>query len=170
MSSIASKLDWSKFESFGLSKKVLASLNALRQRNGAARSRLEALKEADKPVDFAHYREILSNKKIVDEIEKKVATFKPSKFDVNAQVKIIEAFESKALQNAQETANVVQHELAKLHSTLKNIESARSFDDLTINDVSKAAEEIDQKLVELVNKGQWVVPGYKEKFGDYTVM
>ncbi|KAK3309768.1 uncharacterized protein B0T15DRAFT_388770, partial [Chaetomium strumarium] len=54
--------------------------------------------------------------------------------------------------------------------TLKNIESARPFDQLTIDDVAAAEPSIDEKTTQLVAKGRWSVPGYKEKFGDLSLL
>merc|ERR1712054_642997 len=55
-------------------------------------------------------------------------------------------------------------ELKDLAATLKNIESARPFEDLTVDEVAAAEKSIDEKTNELVSKGRWMVPGYKEKF------
>ncbi len=48
------------------------------------------------------------------------------------QLKAIESFESQAVKSAQETKGLVEGELKDLEKTLGNIESARSFDDLTV--------------------------------------
>ena len=48
------------------------------------------------------------------------------------QIKAIEAFESQAVKNAQETKGAVDRELVDLEKTLKNIEEARPFEDLTV--------------------------------------
>jgi hypothetical protein len=51
---------------------------------------------------------------------------------VSRQIKAIEAFEAQALQSAEETKSVVDKELGDLNKTLKNIEDARPFADLTV--------------------------------------
>jgi predicted transcriptional regulator len=51
---------------------------------------------------------------------------------VQRQIKAIEAFEAQAVQSAEETAAVVDRELKDLDKTLKNIEDARPFDQLTV--------------------------------------
>jgi F-type H+-transporting ATPase subunit d len=78
---------------------TIASLQAFRKRHGDAQ-RLNA-QYASQPttVDFSHYRTILKNKAIVDEAEKLLKDFKPVTYDVNAQVKAIEAFEVKAVRS-----------------------------------------------------------------------
>jgi hypothetical protein len=51
---------------------------------------------------------------------------------VSRQIKAIEAFEAQAIQSAEETKSVVDKELGDLEKTLKNIEEARPFADLTV--------------------------------------
>jgi len=48
-------------------------------------------------IDFAHYRSVLKNQAIVDEVEKLLKGFKPVTYDVNAHIKAIETFEAKAV-------------------------------------------------------------------------
>ncbi len=48
------------------------------------------------------------------------------------QIKAIEAFEAQAVKSAEETKGKVDAELQDLEKTLKNIESARPFEDLTV--------------------------------------
>ena len=69
---------------------------------------------------------------MVDEIENHFKTFKPVTYDVGRQIKAIEAFETQAVKNAQETKGLVDKELQDLEKTLKNIEEARPFEDLTV--------------------------------------
>jgi len=83
-------------------------------------------------VNFAHYRSVLKNQAVVDEIEKRFGSFKPATYDVNRQLKAIDAFEVEALKNAEDTKEKVNMELADLEKTLKNIETARPFEDLTV--------------------------------------
>lgn len=90
------------------------------------------LSEQPSKVDFAHYRSILKNQAVVDEIEKHFNSFKPATYDVGRQIKAIEAFEAQALKNAEETKGRVDLELKDLEKTLKNIEEARPFEDLTV--------------------------------------
>ena len=51
---------------------------------------------------------------------------------MNRQIKAIEAFEAQAIKSAEETKAVVDKELSDLQKTLKNIEDARPFADLTV--------------------------------------
>lgn len=48
------------------------------------------------------------------------------------QIKAIEAFEVQAVKSAEETKARVDGELRELETTLKNIETARPFEDLTV--------------------------------------
>lgn len=75
---------------------------------------------------------MLKNQAIVDEIEQHFKNFKPVTYDVNRQLKAIEAFEAQAVKNAEETKGKVEMELESLSQTLDNIESARPFEDLTV--------------------------------------
>lgn len=129
----ALKLDWAKVSSsLGLRGQTAASLQAFKQRNDNARRRLAALEELPTTVDFAHYRSILKNTAIVDEVERRFNQFKPATYDVAAQLKAIEAFEAEAIRNAEATKDKVDLELRDLDRTLKNIEEARPFEDLTV--------------------------------------
>jgi F-type H+-transporting ATPase subunit d len=69
---------------------------------------------------------------VIDEIEKYFQTFKPATYDVRRQIKAIEAFEQQAVKSAEETKGRVDMELQDLDKTLKNIEEARPFEDLTV--------------------------------------
>lgn len=86
------------------------------------------------------------------------------------QIKAIEAFEVQAVKSAEETKGRVDGELRELEKTLENIETARPFEDLTVDEVAAARPDIDSRTEQLVSKGRWHVPGYKEKFGDLSVL
>jgi len=119
-------------QSLGLRGQTAASLQAFKKRNDDARRRVQVLSEAPQKVDFAHYRSVLKNQAVVDEIEKHFSTFKPVTYDVKRQIKAIEAFETQAIKNAEATKGAVDMELKDLEATLKNIETARPFEDLTV--------------------------------------
>ena len=87
----------------------------------------------------------------MSQAEKIMNEFKPVTYDVNAQVKAIESFESVAVKQAQESSAKLEAELKDLKETLNNIEGARPFE-------------------EMVKKGKWTVPGYDEKFGNLAIM
>jgi hypothetical protein len=83
------------------------------------------------------------------------------------------------VKSAEETKSVVDRELSDLQKTLKNIEEARAFDELTVvcawrewwdsgqvlmrgqDEVAAAQPDIDKRTEQLVSKGRWAVPGYK---------
>ena len=90
------------------------------------------LNNTPQTVDFRHYRNTLGNTAVVDEIEQHFKQFKPATYDVNRQLKAIEAFEAQAVKSAEETKGRVDEELKDLERTLTNIESARPFEDLTV--------------------------------------
>jgi F-type H+-transporting ATPase subunit d len=131
--SAALKLDWTKLATqLGLKGSTANALVAFKKRNDDARRKVAQLSEQSSTVDFAHYRGILKNQSIIDDIEKQFKAFKPATYDVERQIKAIEAFEAQAVQSAQETKSVVDQELKDLDKTLKNIEEARPFEDLTV--------------------------------------
>lgn len=69
------------------------------------------------------------------------------------------------VEQAKATEAKIEAELKDLKATLKNIEDARPFDQLTTDDVLAARPEIGKTVEEMVKKGKWTVPGYYEKFG-----
>ncbi|PIG87920.1 ATP synthase subunit d [Aspergillus arachidicola] len=160
--SAALKIDWVKVtSSLGLRGQTAASLQAFKKRNDDARRKVQLLSEQPQTIDFAHYRKVLKNQAIVDEIENQFKTFKPATYDVSRQLKAIDAFEAQAVQSAEETKGKVEAELRSLEKTLENIETARPFDELTVDEVASAQPEIDEKTASMVSKGRWMPAGYK---------
>ncbi|CDK25047.1 unnamed protein product [Kuraishia capsulata CBS 1993] len=171
MSTAVVKIDWSKIiTKLGLSGQTASALTAFKKRNDEAKRVLFELKQQPTSVDFAQYKKTLKNSQIVSQIEKDIAAFKPSKANLSKQLNLIQSFEAKALENAKSTESVVLDELVQLEKTLENIESARPFDQLTVDDFVKARPDVNEKVKDMVTKGRWEVPGYKEKFGDLTIM
>ena len=81
----------------GFTTETIASLQAFRKRHGDAQRIHAQLAAQPTTVDLEHYRSVLRNKAVVDEAEKILRDFKPVTYDVNAQIKAIEAFETKAV-------------------------------------------------------------------------
>lgn len=48
-------------------------------------------------VDFAHYKNVVKNQKVLSELEQAFKSFKPVDYDVGAQLKAIDAFQEKAV-------------------------------------------------------------------------
>ncbi|PVG01003.1 mitochondrial ATP synthase [Serendipita vermifera] len=164
-------VDFTKiYSTLGLGKETVASLQAFRKRHADAQRIHGQLSSQPTTVDFAHYRSVLKNQNIVNEAEKLLKDFKPATYDVSQHVKAIEQFEEKAVAKAEATASEIDVELKALQATLANIEDARPFEDLTVEDVGKAHPEITETVKTMLKKGRWTVPGYKEKFGDLNVM
>ncbi|KAI9510950.1 ATP synthase d subunit [Russula earlei] len=158
------------YSTLGLGKETVAALQAFRKRNSDAQRIAGQLKAQPTTVDLTHYRSVLKNKAIVDEAEKLLRDFKPLTYDVGAHVKAIETFETKAIAKAKETEAQIDVELKDLHATLSNIQDARPFEDLTVEEVGQAHPRILETVDNMVKKGKWTVPGYKEKFGDLSLM
>ena len=159
--SAASKVDWTAVTTkLGLTQSTLSGLAAFRKRNTDAKDKINVLETQKQTLDFSQYRSVLKNQSIVDEIEKAYKSFKPAAYDVSSQIKAIEQFEAKAIENAQNTAKTIDAELSDLQETLQNIEQARPFEDLTVDDVIKARPDIQKNVETMVKKGRWVIPGY----------
>lgn len=169
--SAATKLNWSKvISSLGLTGNTSASLTAFKKRNDEAKKEHLALTSEQTTVDFDHYKSVLKNQKVVSEVQQAVNSFTPVTYDVSKTLKTIDIFEQKAVENAKLTEKSVLEEIEQLQATLKDIEGARPFDQLTVDDVAKARPDLDEKVNYMIKNGKWEVPGYKEKFGDLTVM
>lgn len=169
--SAATKLNWAQVsQTLGLAGSTAASLTAFKKRNDEAKKEHQSLSTQSTTVDFDHYRSILKNQKVIDEIEKAVSSYKPVTYDVSKTLKTIDIFELKAVENAKLTEKSVEEEISQLKAALKDIESARPFEQLTVADVEKARPDLNKKLEYMIANSQWEVPGYKEKFGDLTVM
>jgi F-type H+-transporting ATPase subunit d len=155
------KLDWSKLQSsLGLRGSTASSLAAFKKRNDDARRKLQVLQDQPQNVDFGYYRSLLKNSAVIDEIENHFKSFKPKTYDVNKQIKAIESFEQVAMKNAEEMKGKVEIELRQLEKALGDIEGARPFDETTVDEVVKAAPEIDDYVGKMVKKGRWMPPGY----------
>ncbi|KAG0637521.1 hypothetical protein HOY80DRAFT_889561, partial [Tuber brumale] len=187
--SAALKINWAGItSSLGLKGQTAASLQAFKKRNEDARRKVAVLRERPMGVDFSYYRSILRNQAIIDEVEKAWKRFRPVTYDVEKQVKIIEEFEAEAVRNAEATKGRVDNELRELEKTLRNIQEARPFEDLTVvciflrlggglerewqcgDDIAAAHPNIDARTAEMVAKGRWMPAGYKEKFGELSVL
>ena len=136
--SAALKIDWANLGTkLGLRGSTAQALQTFKKRNDDARRKVQILSEQPQTVDFSHYRSVLKNQAIVDDIEKQFSAFAVKKYDVNRQIKAIEAYEAQAVKSAEETKGKVDAELKDLEATLKNIESARPFEDLTVVRIGK---------------------------------
>ncbi|ETS61574.1 hypothetical protein PaG_04328 [Moesziomyces aphidis] len=170
MAARAAAADLAKISNLGLGKNTLAQISAFRKRADDAKRQLAQLQQQKTDVDFAHYNKLIRNKDVVSQAQKILAEFKPVTYDVQAQLKAIDAFESKAVEQAQATASKIEAELKDLKATLKNIEEARPFNQLSVDDVVAARPEIGRTVDEMVKKGKWTTPGYDEKFGNLSAI
>lgn len=147
-------VDWTKVTTkLGLGQNTLSGLSAFRKRNTDARDKVNQLESQKQTVDFDFYRSVLKNQAIVREVEGSFKGFKPKTYDVAAQIKAIEQFEAKAVEGAQQTEKSIDKELSDLQETLKNIESARPFEELTVEDVMRARPDIAKNVETMVTKG-----------------
>lgn len=169
--SASNKLDWAKvISTLKISGKTATQLSSFKKRNDEARRKLLELQQQPSQIDFNQYRSVLKNSQIVDKIESFYKSYQPVTIDASKQISKIESFETHAMENAKQTEHLVSQELTALRETLKNIENARPFDELTVDDLIKAKPEIDKKVEEMVKKGKWEVPEYYDKFGNMNLM
>lgn len=169
--SAANRIDWAKIISnLKITGPTVQQLSSFKKRNDEARHNLLELQNANEPIDFNYYRSKLKNQKIVDDIEKMYKSYKPVVINSKEQIDIISSFEKHAMENAKDTEKLISKELDALQSTLANIENARPFDQLTVDDIVKANPEIEKKVEKMIKNGKWDVPGYEEKFGSLNVM
>ncbi|KAH7867660.1 uncharacterized protein C8R40DRAFT_1164262 [Lentinula edodes] len=90
-------------------------------------------------VSFSHYCSVLKNKAIVDEAEKLLKDFKPVNHNVSKHIKVIVAFNAKAIfSTAKETEEKIDMELRDLQATLVNNKEAHPFQNFTVLDTGKA--------------------------------
>eukprot|EP01099_Mayorella_cantabrigiensis_P002618 TRINITY_DN2142_c0_g1_i2.p1 TRINITY_DN2142_c0_g1~~TRINITY_DN2142_c0_g1_i2.p1 ORF type:complete len:196 (-),score=24.54 TRINITY_DN2142_c0_g1_i2:120-644(-) len=166
-----SKLDWSKVGTqLGLRGSTATALSNFKKRHDDAKRRVQVLSEQPTTVDFAHYRSVLKNTAVIDEIEQYFKTFKPKTYDVSKQIKAIESFEQVAIKNAEETKSKVEVELKSLEKALADIEGARPWDQTTVDELAQAEPEIDAYTARLVKDGKWMPPGYQERFPNLSVL
>lgn len=97
MAARAAALDLAKISNLGLGKNTLAQISAFRKRADDAKRQLAQLKQHNTDIHFAHYNKVLRNKDVVSQAQKILSQFKPVTYDVQAQLKAIDAFESKAV-------------------------------------------------------------------------
>jgi hypothetical protein len=76
---------------------TVAALQTFRKRHADAQRIQSQLASQPTTVDLAYYRSVLKNKAIVDDAEKLLNDFKPVTYDVNAHIKAIDTFETKAV-------------------------------------------------------------------------
>lgn len=90
-----------------------------------------------------------------------VKNYKVQTYDVSRQLKAIDSFEAQAVKDAQDTAKLVDTELTALQSALKNIESARPFDECTVEEIMAAEPSIEKKVEAMTKNHRWMPAGYK---------
>src|SRR5579859_1492194 len=131
--SAVAKIDWTRLTSaLSLTPQTTSALTSFRKRNVDAHNKLNQLKTSRTEVDFAHYRSILKNQAIVDEIQRAAKAFKPVTYDVSSILKGIEGFEAEAVKNAEQTEKKISEQLVDLEETIKNIDQARKPDELSV--------------------------------------
>ena len=107
--------------------------------------------------------------KHVKQAEQVYTTFKPKTFDTSIPLKNIEAHEKLAVARAEATSKWVHDNLQQYKSCLDNIKTALPVEELTLKDVEKAFPEVDEKILEQANKGEWYNEDYYGKYGTLRI-
>lgn len=149
---------------------TIAELQAFRARHSAASNKNAAIKTTMPELDLSAYRSVLKDQRAIDLAEKTLADFKPVTYDLSKWNGVIDAFEGKAVSAAKETVSKISSEEESLKKTLSNIQDARPFEDLTVAEVGQAQPELVKAVETMIKKGKWTVPGYRERFGEFSLL
>jgi hypothetical protein len=57
-----------------------------------------------------------------------------------------------------------------IYTLVYNPKCCGAFIDISQDEVATAQPEIDEKTASLVSKGKWLPAGYKERFGDLSIV
>lgn len=162
------KIDWVSVGS-KLKPETAAGISAFRSRHAALQKQVADLKEQLKPISFENYENILKNISVVSSAKQAISTFKAASYPLEEQLKSIEASRVKAVAAAKKTETSISGDLKEMKELLKHIETARPIDQLTVEDVAKAYPSLDATVEKMAKRGQWSVPGYYEKFGEFKI-
>src|SRR6202012_4952490 len=100
-----------------------------------------------------HYRKVLKNQAVIDEVEKAFASFKPSSYDVQAQIKSIEAVEAKAVchPSHQSTSNNINDTHNPIHSDklAQSIQTHKEHQSSTLKSTSRKRRKLRDRVFEI---------------------
>jgi F-type H+-transporting ATPase subunit d len=111
----------------------------------------------------------LQNTKVLENAKASLQQFTPAKLDIQKELKELKKQKETAVQNANQTQLLIKQELQELEQLLKDIQTARPIDQLTVDDIARAYPPLDSIVEKMAKRGQWKVPGYYEKFGEFAV-
>ncbi|KAI8896167.1 hypothetical protein BC833DRAFT_615421 [Globomyces pollinis-pini] len=162
------KVDWLAVAN-KLRPETAAAITSFRSRHAAILKTVTELRELDaQKINFDNYKN-LKNQSVLAEAKKSLDSYKPVVYDVSAQIKVIEAERLKAIAAAKLTEEKVNVELKEMKELLVHIETARPIEELNVEDIVKAHPSLDATVEKMCKRGQWRVPGYYEKFGEFQV-
>ena len=73
------------------------------------------------------------------------------------------------MSEALETQAKIESEMVELKEFLNNIETARPFEQISVDDLEKASPDSDKVIATMVKRGQFRIPGYFEQFGEFKI-
>ncbi|PVU87799.1 hypothetical protein BB561_006168 [Smittium simulii] len=167
---LVESINWATLTS-ALSKKaqVVKSLSSFNKKYQELDRELASLREQKTDLAFEHYRDLLKNTKIVDEMQAKYSGYKLEKLDTQKYIATLADFEKTAVASATEYSSELQTKLTDLVQTVQNIDNTRSVTQLTVEDVVNATPEILEEAQAMVNNGEFYVKGYESKFPDLSL-
>lgn len=140
---------------------TLSEVSTFRARHTAAATRNASLRSSAPQLDLAKYKSVLKDQSALQNAEKVLSSFKPVSYDLGKIQGVVDAFESRAVEQAKATVEKISAEEDSLNATLSNIKDARPFEDLTVDEVGSAQPQITQAVETMIKKGKWTVPGYR---------
>lgn len=114
-------------------------------------------------LDFNRYRDLLQNKSIVDELEKKRSSYKPQSYNVDEIIDLTYQFETIALRESDDAEDAILSEVYLCDQAIEDIKTARPVEDLHHDDVLNADPKLEDIVVTRIKRGEYHVPGYDEK-------
>lgn len=73
------------------------------------------------------------------------------------------------MKSARENAGKVQDDFTAMKKLWSDIDNTLPVDELVVSDIEKAYPDFDKTFDKLLRRGQWRIPGYYEKFGEFHV-
>ncbi|KNC97171.1 uncharacterized protein SPPG_07558 [Spizellomyces punctatus DAOM BR117] len=171
-STAASKINWASVTQ-KLRPETAQKLNAFRRQHTELVKEVMTLQEQLQrySIDFDYYSRVLKNKKVVLEAKRAIENMKPlPAFDVESLLKMIDDEKKKALESAKKTEEKVGNEVSELRKMMDDIEHMRAPEQLIVDDVFAAyPQDLDAVVAKMAKRGQWRMPGYYERFGEFTI-
>lgn len=161
------KIDFSRLTA-SVNPTTLSSLNKFKQSHFEGVKKLNDLKAQRVEIDWTKYS-MLQNQEILEKCKSSYSSFKPVKLNTASTLDKITSIQKEAVLEAKTTLDHINKQLVELNELVTLIDATPSVDDLRVDDVCKALPTIEENVAKMAYRGQWVVPGYYEKFGEWKI-